>query len=58
MILGECVLDYDTVCKLPFGASVQIHEDNKLMNTMVTKATRGICLGPSNMNGGFRFLAW
>jgi hypothetical protein len=57
VIMGECVLDYNIVCKLPFGACVQVHEDNSITNTMDTRTTGGISLGPSNLNGGFKFFS-
>ncbi len=57
MFLGECVLDYHTVCKLPFGVYVQMHEDNNIPNTMDSRTMGGISLGPSNLNGGFKFFS-
>jgi hypothetical protein len=55
LIMGEQVLDYNTLCKLPFGAYMQVHDDAKTTNTMEPRTTGGINLGPSNMQGGHKF---
>jgi hypothetical protein len=55
LILGEKVLDFNALCKLPFGAYVQVHDDAQTTNTMEPRTTGGICLGPSNMQSGYRF---
>ncbi len=55
LIMGEKVLDFSTLCKLPFGAYVQVHDDAQITNTMEPRTMGGINLGPSNMQGGYRF---
>jgi hypothetical protein len=36
---------------------VQVHEDQQITNTMETRTTGAISLGPSNMNGGYKFFS-
>jgi hypothetical protein len=55
MIMGMQVLDSKALCKLPFGAYVQVHDDSPTTNTMEPRTTGGINLGPSNMQGGHKF---
>jgi hypothetical protein len=55
MIMGEKILDCKAICKLPFGAYVQVPEDQQVTNTMKPRTTGAIALGPSNMNGGYKF---
>ncbi len=57
MIMGEQALDFSNLCKLPFGAYAQVHEDPQIMNTMEPRTTGGINLGPSNMTGAHKFLS-
>ena len=57
MILGEQILDCKNICKIPFGSYVQVHEDQHVTNTMESRKTGAICLGPSNMNGGYNFFS-
>jgi len=57
MIMGAQVLDSKFICKLPFGAYAQAHNDSDVTNTMKQRTTGGINLGPSNMRGGCRFLS-
>jgi len=57
MILGEQILDCKNTCKIPFGSYVQVHEDRQVTNTMESRTTGAICLGPSNMNGGYNFFS-
>jgi len=57
MILGEQILDCKNICKIPFGSYVQVHEDRQVTNTMESRTTGAICLGPSNMNGGYNFFS-
>jgi hypothetical protein len=57
MIIGHQVLDIKMVCKIPFGAYAQVHDNNDTTNTMIQRTTGGINLGPSNMNGSFKFLS-
>jgi hypothetical protein len=56
MIMGQQILDYKSICKLPFGAYVQVHDDAQITNTMEPRTTGGINLGPNNMLGGHKFL--
>jgi hypothetical protein len=56
MIMGKQILDTKHICKLPFGAYAQVHEDPAVTNTMGPRTTGGINLGPSNMQGAHRFL--
>jgi hypothetical protein len=56
LIVGEQVLNYSTLCKIPFGAYVQVHDNAHVTNTMEPRTTGGINLGPSNMQGGHKFL--
>jgi hypothetical protein len=44
-----------TICKLPFGAYAQVHNDEQITNTMQSGTTGRIHLGPSNMTGGHIF---
>lgn len=57
IVMGEQVLDYKTVCKLPFGSYVQVHEDQQITNTMEPITTGAITLGPSYLNGGYKFFS-
>jgi hypothetical protein len=50
-------LDFAKNCKIPFGAYVETHEENKPTNTMVERTCGAICLGPSaNFQGSHKFL--
>jgi hypothetical protein len=55
MIMGEQILDCKNICKIPFGSYMQIHEDQQIKNTMESRTTGAICLGPSNVSGGYNF---
>ncbi len=55
MIMGEQILDCKNICKLPFGAYVQVHKDRQVTNTMESQTTGAIYLGSNNMNGGYSF---
>jgi hypothetical protein len=57
MIMGAQVLDTKMLCKLPFGAYAQVHDDAQITNTMEPRTTGAINLGPSNMQGGHKFLS-
>jgi hypothetical protein len=58
IIMGEEKLDYKKVCQLPFGAYVQVHDDLDITNTMESRTTRAINLGPTgNLQGTHRFLS-
>jgi hypothetical protein len=58
IIMGEEKLDYKKVCQLPFGAYVQVHDDLDITNTMESRTTGAINLGPTgNLQGAHRFLS-
>jgi hypothetical protein len=57
MIIGHQVLDTKMVCKIPFGAYAQVHDNNDITNTMIQRMTGGINLGPSNLSGSYKFLS-
>jgi len=58
IIMGEEKLDYKKVCQLPFGAYVQVHDDLDITNTMESRTTGAINLGPTgNLQGTHRFLS-
>ncbi len=43
-------------CKLPFGAYCEVHDEPMLTNTMVTRSTPAIVLGPTgNLQGTYKF---
>jgi hypothetical protein len=51
------ILDYKKHCRLPFGAYVETHEENKPSNTLKERTRAAICLGPTaNFRGGYKFL--
>jgi hypothetical protein len=51
-------LDYKKVCQLPFGAYVHVHDDLDITNTMESRITGAINLGPmGNVQGTHRFLS-
>jgi hypothetical protein len=57
MILGGSKLDYQKMCNLPVGANLQVHNDNQVTNTIETRTTRAINLGPAEyIQGGHKFL--
>jgi hypothetical protein len=57
MVLGEQKLDFKNVCRIPFGAYVQVHDNLAMTNTMEPRTTGAINLGPTgNLQGGHRFL--
>jgi hypothetical protein len=44
-------------CKVPFGAYVETHEENKPTNTLKERTRGAICLGPlTNSQGSYTFL--
>jgi hypothetical protein len=56
--MREQKLDFKAVCKLPFGACAQVHDDLSVTNTMETRTTGSINLGPTgNIKGAHRFLS-
>jgi hypothetical protein len=51
-------LDYNKHCKASFGAYCKTHEENDPTNSMDTKGTPSICLGPTgNLQGSYYFLS-
>jgi len=57
IIMGEQKLDTKYICKLPFGAYMQVHEDREITNTTLPRTTGSINLGPSNLKGEHKFLS-
>jgi hypothetical protein len=58
IIIGTQKLDFKNVCRIPFGAYAQVHNDLAITNTMDPRTTGAICLGPSgNIQGGHKFLS-
>jgi len=56
LIFGEQRLDYNNICRLPFGAYVQVHDDLDATNTMESRTTGAINLGTSgNLQGSHKF---
>ncbi len=52
-------MDYSTICKLPFGAYIQVYNDAQITNTMELRTTGGINLGPSgNIQGAHKFFSF
>ncbi len=57
MIMGGQKIDYQKMCRLPFGLYEQVHNENKVRNTMEARTSGAINLGPKgNSQGGHRFL--
>jgi len=44
-IFGEQRLDYNNICKFPFGSYMQVHDDLVVANTMESRTTGAIILG-------------
>jgi len=58
IILGEEKINYKTMCQLLFGAYAQVHDDLDITNTMESRITGAINLGPTgNLQGTHRFLS-
>ncbi|MFN9983226.1 MAG: hypothetical protein ACK53Y_25080, partial [bacterium] len=58
LICGEQLLNYRTVCRIPFGAYAQVHDDQSITNTMSSRTTGAISLGSvNNVQGTYRFLS-
>jgi hypothetical protein len=58
LIFGERKLDYNVMCKIPFGAYVQVHNDLSVTNTMESRMTGAVNLGPTgNIQGTHKFLS-
>jgi hypothetical protein len=57
-IVHGSTLDYNKHCRLMFGEYVQVHEDLLVTNTMQSRTTGAIALGPyGNEQGGYKFLS-
>jgi hypothetical protein len=51
-------LDFAKHCKLPFGTYCEVHDETTPTNTMVTRSTPAIVLGPTgNLQGTYKFLS-
>jgi hypothetical protein len=58
LICGEQLLNYRTICRIPFGAYAQVHDDQSITNTMASRTTGAISLGSTNnVQGTYRFLS-
>jgi len=58
LICGEQRLNYKTNCRLPFGAYAQVHNDQSITNTMISRTTGAISLGSvGNMQGTYHFMS-
>jgi len=58
LICGEQLLNYRTICRIPFGAYAQVHDDQSVTNTMTSRTTGAISLGTSgNVQGTYRFMS-
>jgi hypothetical protein len=57
-IVYQHKLDFAKHCKLPFGMYCKVHEKLTPTNTMVTRSTPAIVLGPTgNLQGSYKFLS-
>jgi len=57
-IVYQHKLDFAKHCKSPFGMYCEVHDDPVLTNTMVTRSTSSIVLGPTgNLQGTYKFLS-
>ncbi len=57
-IVYQHKLDFAKHCKLPFGAYCKVHDEPTPTNTMVTRSTLAIVLGPTgNLQGTYKFLS-
>jgi hypothetical protein len=58
LICGEQLLNYKTICRIPFGAYAQVHDDQSVTNTMASRTTGAISLGSTgNAQGTYRFMS-
>jgi hypothetical protein len=58
LVFGERKSDYNIICRIPFGAYVQVHDDLNVTNTMESRTTWAINLGPTgNIQGTHKFLS-
>jgi hypothetical protein len=57
LVFGKRLLHYKTICRIPFGAYAQVHDDPSITNTMESRTTGAISLGTTgNIQGTYRFL--
>jgi hypothetical protein len=58
LVFGDQLLHYKVVCRIPFGAYAQVHDDQSITNTMESRTTGAIILGTTgNIQGTHRFLS-
>mmetsp|Transcript_1688 Transcript_1688/g.3611 ORF Transcript_1688/g.3611 Transcript_1688/m.3611 type:complete len:966 (+) Transcript_1688:108-3005(+) len=58
MIMTNTTLDFSKHCKLPFGASCQVFQQNEPTNTDVEHTVDAICLDPTgNARGSYKFFS-
>ncbi len=58
LVFGEQKLDYNNICKMPFGSYVQVHDDLEITNTMEARTIGAIDLGPTgNAEGTHKFFS-
>lgn len=51
-------LDFKVDCQLEFGEYVQVSEDEEITNTMASRTTGAICMGPAGtLQGTYKFLS-
>lgn len=51
-------LDYNKHCRSPFGAYYKTHRENNPTNSMLSRGTPSICLGPTgNLQGSYYFFS-
>jgi hypothetical protein len=57
-IVYQHKLDFAKHCKSPFGMYCEVHDEQTPTNTMVTRSTPAIVLGPTrNLQGTYKFLS-
>jgi hypothetical protein len=57
LVFGEQLLNYKTICRIPFGAYAQVHDDPSITNAMESRTTGAISLGMTgNIQGTYSFL--
>jgi hypothetical protein len=58
LVPGDQLLNYKIVCRIPFGAYAQVHDDQSITNTMESRTTGAISLGTTeNAQGTYRFMS-
>jgi hypothetical protein len=45
LVFGDQLLHYKVVCRIPFGAYAQVHDDRSITNSMESRTTGAISLG-------------